>query len=292
MKPSEFSYVVPDTVQEALALLRDGDEGAKLLAGGQSLVPVLNLRLARPSLLIDLGRIPELRRLKHRADGALVAGAMTRHRDFELSPLVRESLPIVYAAMPSVAHVQIRNRGTIGGSLSHADPSAEWPALCVACEATFTLHSVNGVRSVDAEAFNLGLYTTALRQNEMLTEIAFPPWSVNRRWGFQELSRRRGDFAIVGVACVIDTDELGRSVAARIVLFGASDRPILVREAADVLIGRVPSNNVIRDAARVVAATVSTRSDLHASAAYRTELAEVLSRRALQQAFPRLAEAA
>lgn len=292
MKAPRFDYVVPRTIPEALSLLEHGAETAKLLAGGQSLVPALNLRLAAPSLLIDLGRISEMRALQRRADGSVIAGAMARHRDFELNPLVRRSLPLVHATMPSVAHVQIRNRGTIGGSLSHADPSAEWPALSVACGATLTLRSAKATRRVAAEDFNLGLYATVLHPDEMLTEIVFPPWPANRRWGFQEVSRRQGDFAIVGVVCVIDMDELGRASAARIVVFGASDRAIPVREAADVLVGRVPSNNVIREAARVVGATVPTRSDIHASAAYRTTLVEVLSRRALQQAFPGLAEVA
>ncbi len=291
MKPPVFGYLAPSTVPEALALIKDYAETAKLLAGGQSLVPALNFRLAAPSHLIDLGRISEMRGLQLQADGTVVAGAMTRHRDFELSGLVLQSLPLIHAAMPSIGHIQIRNRGTIGGSLSHADPSAEWPALCLACEARFTVRSAGAVRSVAAEDFSLSLYTTALRQDEMLTEVRFPAWPPNRRWGFQELARRRGDFAIAGVACIVDTDELGRIGASRIALFGTSDRPILTRDAVDVLIGRMPSDDVIREAARVVAATVATRSDVHASAAYRTTLVEVLVRRALQQAFRGLAVA-
>lgn len=292
MKPPKFDYVAPVELSQALALLTRGGADARLLAGGQSLVPAMNFRLSRPSLLIDLNRVAELRGLRRADNGDLIAGAMTRHRDFELSPLVRELLPLAHAAMPGVAHLAIRNRGTIGGSLAHADPAGDWPALCLACDAQIALQSTHGTRSVDAESFGRGLFATALAEGEMLTEVRFPVWSETRSWGLQKMTRRWGDFAIVGAVCVADTDANGCCRRVRIVVYGASDCAQLVREAAGVIENRIPSAALLREAARAAAGAVNTRSDLHASAAYRTELVETLTRRALAQALPAAREAA
>ncbi len=285
MKPPKFEYAAPAELGQVFGLLAGGGPDARLLAGGQSLVPAMNFRLARPSLLIDLKRVAGLRGLGRSDDGALIAGALTRHRDFELSPLVRDLLPLAHAAMPGVAHVAIRNRGTIGGSLAHADPAGDWPALCLACDAQIVMQSARGPRSIEAERFSRGLFETALGEAEVLTEVRFPPWREGRRWGLQKMTRRWGDFAIVGALCVADTDANGRCGRIRIVVYGASDCAQLVREAAGVIEDRVPSAALLREAARAAAAAVSTRSDLHASAAYRTELVESLTRRALAQAF-------
>jgi carbon-monoxide dehydrogenase medium subunit len=285
MKSARFRYASPREVDEALALLQAGGPDARLLAGGQSLVPAMNLRLARPTLLVDLGRIAALRGIRRLDDGAIVAGAMSRHRDFERSPLVREALPLLHAAMPTIAHLPIRSRGTIGGSLAHADPAGDWPALCLACDAQMTLRSARGSREVKAEDFSLGFFTTAIAEGEILTETRFPAWPPGRRWGLQKMSRRRGDFAIVGVACVVDLDARGRCIRARIAVFGAAERPLLAEFAAAELSGRVPSSTTLRKAARAAASEISTRSDLHASAVYRSELVEVLTRRAFVQAF-------
>lgn len=284
MKPPAFDYAAPATLAQALALLGENVDDAKLLAGGQSLVPVLNLRLASPSLLIDLNRTAGLSGLSRAEDGALVAGAMTRHRDFEVSRLVRETHPLLGHAMAYVAHAQIRNRGTVGGSLCHADPAAEWPALCLTCEAEMTLATAAGTRVVRSADFSQGVYTTALAANEILTSVRFPAWPPGRRWGFQELSRRRGDFAIVGAIALLDLDAQELCTRARVVVFGASDAPVVVADAAACLVGRPIEASVIRAAACAAQAQVQTRSDHHASADYRSELVEVLTRRTLSQA--------
>lgn len=284
MKPPKFEYAAPDTVAQALRLLAEGGRDARLLAGGQSLVPAMNFRLARPSLLIDLARVPGLRSLRQESDGSLVAGAMTRHRDFEFSALVRDRLPLASAAMPAVAHMAIRSRGTIGGSLAHADPAGDWPALCLASNAQFTLRSVKGSRSVAATDFGRGVFESALNEGEMLTEVRFPAWKKTQRYGLQKMSRRQGDFAIVGAVVTADTID-GQCSSLRIVSYGASDCAQLVGEASALLEGRVPTEALVDEASRAAGSAVPTRSDLHASAAYRRELIEALTRRALRQAF-------
>jgi aerobic carbon-monoxide dehydrogenase medium subunit len=285
MKPPIFDYFSPASVEEALTLLGEHGEGAKLLAGGQSLMPALNFRLAAPAVLIDLNPIGALGGVHVASDGRLVAGAMTRHRCFETSTLIQQRLPLVQHAMASVAHVAIRNRGTIGGSLCHADPAAEWPALCLACDAEMVLQSGTGLRRVKAGDFSRGLFTTALGGAEILVQVIFPAWPETRRWGFQELARRRGDFAIVGVACVLDVNAGGICTDARIVVFGATDIPVLLHEAAAELTGRSPTDNDVRRAARAARGAIDCRSDHHASAAYRSELVQALTARAVTQAL-------
>jgi carbon-monoxide dehydrogenase medium subunit len=268
-------------------LLHEHRDSAKILAGGQSLVPVLNLRLASPSLLIDLNRIPEIAGISIAGDGSLVAGAMTRHRAFERSAIVGQTHPLVQHAAGFIAHAQVRNRGTIGGSLCHADPAAEWPAICLVSEAEITLASAAGKRILAAEDFSLGVYTTALRADEILVSVRFPRARAGSRWGFEEVSRRHGDFAIVGVACLLNLDASGDCTAARIVVFGAGDRPTLVPEAAFALIGTPLDAQALASAARIARERVEARSDHHASDEYRSELVEVLTRRALIQALAR-----
>lgn len=285
MKPAPFEYAAPPDVARALALLATGGPDARPLAGGQSLVPAMAFRLARPSLLVDLGRIGSLRGLRLDGDGSTIAGAMTRHRDFEISALVRERLPLVRAGMRTLAHLPIRCRGTIGGSLAHADPAGDWPALCLACDAELTLASSKGTRKLRTADFLKGVYATALAPGEIVSEIRFPAWPARRRWGLQKMARRLGDFAIVGVACTLDLDAAGTCVASRIAVYGAADRAVLVAEASAELDGRQPDESGLRAAARAAAASVPTRGDLHAEAAYRTELIEVLALRALSQAL-------
>ncbi|MFN2645090.1 MAG: xanthine dehydrogenase family protein subunit M, partial [Burkholderiales bacterium] len=191
MKPAAFAYRAPASVEEALALL-EANAGAKLLAGGQSLVPVLNFRLASPPVLIDLNRIAALAGIREEPDGTLAIGAMTRHRAVERSALVRRANPLLAAAMPYIAHAQIRNRGTLGGSLAHADPAAELPAVCLACDAELVIQSRHGARRVAAKDFFTGFFTTALGPAEVLVAIRFPAWPAERRAGFAEVSRRHG----------------------------------------------------------------------------------------------------
>lgn len=283
MKPCSFKYIAPTTVNEALDALTSGED-ARLLGGGQSLVPMMNFRLAQPELLIDLNRIPELAGIDVRADGSVRIGAMTRHRTVERSDVIRKRIPLLHEAMPYIAHMQIRNRGTIGGSLAHADPAAEWPALCVALDATVVAASAAGAREIPALDLPLGILTTALEPDEMITEVIFPPMPGERRCGFQEISRRRGDFALTGVACTLDVESDGVAVASRIAIFGVDDIPLLSAEASDAIDGRRMTDALAREAGRAAAAAIKPRSDLHASSEYRTQLIETLVYRALQQA--------
>lgn len=285
MKPPVFDYLAATSVDEALALLEAHSDGARLLAGGQSLMPALNFRLAAPTVLIDLNTVDALAGVEIAGDGRLIAGAMTRHRFFEISAAIQQRLPLVRHAMASVAHVAIRNRGTIGGSLCHADPSAEWPALCLACDAEMVLQSSGGTRRLQADSFSLGLFTTALAATELLVQVVFPAWPPTRRWGFQEVARRRGDFAIAGVACVLDVDANEVCKHARIVVFGVADRPVLLPQVAAELIGRRLRESDLQRAARCARGTVHCRSDHHASSEYRSELVQALTVRALSQAL-------
>jgi carbon-monoxide dehydrogenase medium subunit len=287
VKPPPFDYCRAASIDEALGLLARHGGDAKLLAGGQSLMPALNFRLAAPAALIDLNAIDALSQVEAGADGGLAVGAMTRHRYFETSPLVAQRLPLLRHAMGSVAHVAIRNRGTIGGSLCHADPAAEWPALCLACDAEMLLQGPRGTRRLKADAFSVDLFATALAPDELLVRIVFAAWPGTRRWGFQEVARRRGDFAIVGVACLLDVEADGKCTGARIVAFGVGGRPVLLLDAAAALTGRRPQAGDVLDAARSARAAVDCRSDHHASADYRSELVQALTARAIDQALGR-----
>jgi CO/xanthine dehydrogenase FAD-binding subunit len=265
VKPAPFDYRAPRSVPEAIALLAAHADTAKLLAGGQSLVPVLNFRLASPALLIDLNRIPELAGISETQQGGLEIGAMTRNREIEKSQVVQRRNPLLHEAMPFIAHAQIRNRGTIGGSLAHADPAAELPAIALACAAELCLQGPKGKRTLPAADFFQGLFTTALGPDEILTAVRFPAWPAGRRHAFLEVSRRHGDFAIVGVAALVDGEE------ARVAIFGAEDMPRLMRGSVSALPG-------------IAKETVQPRGDHHASAEYRRELVEVLTRRAMEKA--------
>jgi carbon-monoxide dehydrogenase medium subunit len=285
MKAAAFDYVAPRSLDEAVAALAQHGDDAKLLAGGQSLVPVLALRLASPSVLIDLNRVAGLDRIAIDTDGTTTAGAMVRGRTLELSPEIARAQPLIHAAMPWVAHVQIRNRGTLGGSLSHADPSAELPAVALACNATMVLHSLRGSREVAADDFFLGLFTTALAPDEILAGVRFPAWPGGRRHGFVEMSRRHGDYAMVGVALTLDVDPADRVSGARVVLFGAADKPVRAHAFVAALIGEPAALALAARAAARATVGLDPRSDHQASAEYRRELAQVLVRRALAKAL-------
>jgi carbon-monoxide dehydrogenase medium subunit len=285
MKAAAFDYLAPRCLGAAIeALSRHGDE-ARLLAGGQSLAPVLALRLASPAVLIDLNRVHGLDELSVAADGSVCAGAMVRSRTLELSPQLARAQPLIHAAMPWVAHVQIRNRGTLGGSLSHADPSAELPAVAVACDAMLCLQGPAGVREVPAEAFFKGLFSTELAADEILVAARFPACPAGRRHGFAEIARRHGDYAMLGVALNVDVDALGRVSGARVVLFGAADTPVRARAVEAALLGERAAPSIAGAAAALAATGLDPRSDAQASAQYRRELACVLVRRTLEKAL-------
>jgi carbon-monoxide dehydrogenase medium subunit len=289
MKPASFEYHRPDSVDEALALLAEHGYDAKLLAGGQSLVPAMNFRLAAPAVLIDLNRIPGLDDLAE-ADGALRIGAMVRQRAAERSPLVAARAALLAETLPYVAHAQIRNRGTIGGSIAHADPAAEMPAVMLALDARFHLRGPNGTRVVTAGDFFTGLFGTALEAEEMLVEVEIPPAAPRTGWAFDEVSRRHGDYALAGIAATVQVDDAGRCTSARIALLSVGDGPVLAAEAAAALVGSDPSDANIRAAAEAAAQRdIDPPGDIHASPAYRRQLVDVLVRRVLPRAFARAA---
>ena len=290
MKPPPFDYLAPASVEEALALLGDLGEGARALAGGQSLVPLLNFRLVRPRHLVDLNGLTELAGIRE-DDGQLVIGAMTRQRAVERSALVRARCPLLAEAMPQIGHVQIRNQGTIGGSLAHADPAAELPAVVAALDGELVLRSARGQRVLKPEEFFVTYFTTAAAPAELLVEVRLPAMPPRTGSAFVEVSRRHGDFALVGVAATVTVDEAGVCTGSALALTGVGRTPVVAREAARALVGVKPTAEAVDDVGRRVADAVRPDSDLHASSEYRKHLAGVLTRRALARAAERVAGA-
>lgn len=284
MKPAPFEYFQPRSIGEALSLLAKHGSAAKPLAGGQSLIPAMNFRLSRPAVLVDLNNVPELAYVRSTV-GSLHIGAMTRQVVAERDALIAERAPLLKETMPSIAHAQIRNRGTIGGSLAHADPAAELPSVMVALDATFDLRGPRGDRAVKAEEFYTGLFETALQPGELLVEIGIPSMPARSGYAFLEISRRHGDFALSGVACRVTLDERGKCKEARIALVSVGDGPMLARKAMKVLNNELPGEKVIAEAADLAGSKdCDPPSDIHASAAYRRKLTSVLVRRAVTKA--------
>lgn len=285
MKPPPFEYRAPETLDEAVALLA-ADPGAKPIAGGQSLMPLLNFRLAAPSLLVDLRRLSGLGDIAIGADGVRL-GAKVRWRDIEDDARLQSAYPLLRAAVAHVAHYQIRNRGTVGGSLAHADPAAELPGIAATCDAEIKIVGAKGVRTVPAAEFFTGPLTTALGPDEIVTELRLPLWPAGRRWGFEEFSRRHGDFALAGIALFFDQDSAGRACNAHIGVIGACSRPHRLESAEAAIQGKVIDERAIAAAARAAAAAVDPPDDLHAPAEYRRALVATLTERALQGAIQR-----
>ncbi|MSQ18723.1 MAG: xanthine dehydrogenase family protein subunit M [Betaproteobacteria bacterium] len=286
MKPTPFDYASPATLAEAVSLLSARDANAMPIAGGQSLMPVLAFRLAAPKLLVDLRRIPGLNRIETNSEGVHL-GAMVRWRDIEDDARLDNAHPLLKAAIEHVAHYQIRNRGTIGGSLAHADPAAELPGIAVTCDGIINAAGPNGARTIRAAEFFLGPLSTALKTGEIITGLQLSPWSVARRWGFEEISRRRGDFAITAIGLFYDTDAAGRAANTHIGVIGACRRPHRIAEAEAALNGCAVNDASILAAAKVAATAVDPPEDLHAPARYRRALVETLVERALRQAAAR-----
>lgn len=284
MKMAPFAYHRPETIDEAVRLLGEHGGEGKVLAGGQSLIPLLAMRLARPAHLVDIGFVHELRSVTEEPDGGLLVGAAVRHIDAETSAVVGDRAPLVAAAMPHIGHRAIRNRGTVCGSLAHADPAAELPAVALALEAEMVVRGPSGGRRVPAADFFAGYLTSALADDELLTAVRFPAWPAGTGWSVQEMSRRHGDFAIVGVATVLGCDPAGEIQRAALAFFGAGSTPVRVFEAEQALVGRPPSPAVFEEAARLVSERLRPPGDIHASAAYRTHIAGVLTRRSLGNA--------
>jgi len=291
MKPAPFKYYAPSTVDEALAHLAEHGWDAKVLAGGQSLIPLLNFRLAQPSVLVDLNNVSELFYIRP-DDGGLLLGAMTRQSQVEHDPLVAERAPLVHEVMPQIAYPQIRTRGTFGGSLAHADPSAELVATSIALKARLRLRSQAGERWVPADEFFVGLFTTVLEPDELLVEVALPPMPPRSGWAFLEVSRRHHDFCLAGVAALVTLDDAASAYSqceqARLVFLSVGDGPVTAHQAAEMLVGQAPTPELIQAVAEAAAADeIDPGSDIHASAEYRRHLSKVLARRALTQAFER-----
>ncbi|HEV8472106.1 MAG TPA: xanthine dehydrogenase family protein subunit M [Methylomirabilota bacterium] len=282
MKPARFDYHVPSTVDEAVALLARYGGDAKILAGGQSLVPLLNFRLARPAALVDLNRIASLAYIRE-DDGLVRLGAMTRQRAIEFSPIVARRLPLLREATRWVGHLPIRSRGTIGGSIAHADPSAEYPAVLTALEGDVLVRGPKGERTVaPAELFETYL-TTTLAADEILTEVRLPAMAEGAGWAFEEFARRHGDFAIVGVAAMVVRDG-ERCRAARLATAGVGPVPRRLRGCEEILERDGLGEAAIEAAARRASELVEPDADIHASADYRRHLAGVLTARALRRA--------
>jgi carbon-monoxide dehydrogenase medium subunit len=291
MKPAPFDYFAATTVEQALAHLAVHGDEAKVLAGGQSLVPMMNFRLVQPSVLVDLNPIPDLAYIRPDEDGGLRIGALTRHYQVEVDPLVAARMPLLHEAVPKIGYPQIRRRGTFGGSICHADPSAELVAVSVAMNGRFRLRSPKGERWIPAKDFFIGLFTTVLQPDELLVEVAVPPLPARTGGSFLEVARRRHDFALVGVAAVVSLDEKGVIRLARMVFLSAGDRPMEAHRAAEVLAGQAPTPEAIRAAAEIAASDdIDPSSDIHATAEFRRHLAKVLAGRALDQACRRAAE--
>jgi carbon-monoxide dehydrogenase medium subunit len=289
VKPPPFEYHAPEALPGALDLLaRFGDE-AKVLAGGQSLMPLLNLRLARPANLVDINPVePELGFIDVSSrDGGLRLGGLVRQRAAERSDLVRERNPLLAEALPLVGHPQIRNRGTIGGSLAHADPASELPAVVTLLDAELVARSARGERTLRADEFFVSYFTTRLEPDELLTEVRLPAWPAAAGWAFLEVSRRHGDFAMVGVASLVRLGSDGSIAEARLAYTGVGATPVRAREAERGLVGQPATEDTFAAAAERAVQALDPQADVHATAAYRRHVAGVLTRRALARAVER-----
>ena len=286
MKLPPFEYACPTTLPEAIQLLSERDGDAKPIAGGQSLVPMLAFRLAQPTLLVDLRKLADLRGIKISAKGVTL-GAMVRWREIEDDERLDAAHPLLKAAVAHIAHYQIRNRGTVGGSLAHADPAAEMPAIAMTCDAEIAVVGKSGARVIQAADFFQGALTTALTADEIIVEVRLPAWPAGRRWGFEEFARRRGDFAMAAAALFYDQSADGKARNAHVGVAGVADRPLRLPSAEDVLSGRAVDQATIAEAEAAASAAVDPQDDIHANAAYRRALVGTMVERALKRAAAR-----
>jgi carbon-monoxide dehydrogenase medium subunit len=288
MKPAPFEYHAPKSLDQALELLHDKGPEAKLLAGGQSLVPAMNFRVVQPSALIDLNQVEELDHINTENKKSLRIGAMTRERKLEFDPVVAKWAPLLAEVMPFVAHPQIRNRGTLGGSLANADPAAELPVIMVALEARLKAASTSGERWIEAPKFFSGMFTTDLVPDEMLAEIELPAVPARTGWSFMEIAPRAGDYALMGVAVVLTIDDRAVCQRAHIVFLNAGDGPVEAKEASRLLVGEAIKEGAIDSAAAMASEKeIDPYGNIHASAEFQRHLAKVLTRRALTKALER-----
>lgn len=288
MKLPDFDYAAPASLSEAVALLAAGDGAARPLSGGQSFLPVMAFRLAEPALLVDLRKIPDLRGVEVSASGVRI-GAMTRWRDILDSAALKEAAPLLPEAIEHVAHYQVRNRGTIGGSLAHADPAAEMPAVALALDAVIEVVGSKGKRDVAAGDLFTGPLMTSLAHDEIIVAVRLPAWPKGRAYAFEEFARRRGDFALAGVAVRYDVDAQGRAKDVRVSALSVADTPIRLKKAEAALEGHAVNAVAIAAASAAASAEVDPAGDIHASARYRKALVGTLLGRALERAAARTA---
>ena len=288
MKPARFDYYDPRSLEEALALLDAHQGDSKILAGGQSLMPLLNMRLARPKVVVDINQVKELNYIRL-TDGSVAIGALARQRALQTEKLIAERVPILQEAAYYIAHPQIRSRGTICGSIAHADPAAELPALALALDAQMTLSSAKAARTVGAETFFQSFFTTALEANEILTEVRFPAPPKDSAWSVLEISRRHGDFAIAGIIAGIALEPVGQVIRwARLVYFGVGPTPIRVTAAEEALIGQAALEPAFEAAAQIAKQGIDPSNDIHATEEYRRAVTATLTKRALRAALQKL----
>ena len=288
MKPPIFDYVAAEGREQALEVLREHGDDAKVLAGGQSLVPLMSFRLAKPALLLDINRLEGLGAIEV-SDGRVRIGALTRQCELLTNPLIAEHCPLVRAATEFIGHPAIRNRGTVGGSVAHADPAAELPILLQALDAEIEVCSAGTQRTIPADDFFMGLLMTGMSPDELLTGISFPLPGKGSGWGFYEVARRHGDFALVAAAALVTLDDRGAAADVAVALGGIGDRPLRVSAAEDALKGHPPTPEAIEAASHLVDGSVTPVGDIHASEAYRAHLGRVLTKRALRDAVERAA---
>ena len=285
MKPAPFQYVRPSSVSDALAALARYRDDAKVLAGGQSLIALMNLRLVKPAVLVDINRLSDIAYIRE-DNGTVAIGALTRQSAVESSGVIARQCPLMAEAIRFVAHRPIRNRGTVGGNLAHADPTSELPAVAVALDAIFVARSTDGHRTISAADFFVGLLSSALASKELLIQVRIPIWPAGQGWSFMEVSPRAGDYALVGVAATLRVQD-GVCRAARLVYSGVGPRPTRVEAAEQALLGQPANEATFRAAGEVAAGQVDPGSDFHATGDYRRDLVRVLTRRALLRALDR-----
>ena len=291
MKPAPFKYIAASSLDQALALKAEYGDEARFLAGGQSLIPAMNFRLARPEVLIDLNGLAELAGIDRSGDKTIRVGAMTRYRALEKDPAFLKACPLFADALPHIAHPQIRNRGTVGGNLAHADPASELPAVATAMGARMKIRSSKGEREVEASEFFAGLLTTNLEADEMLVEIAFPAPKPRSGGCFVEVARRRGDFALAGVAAIVTLDDQKKCTDVRLALCGVGETPVDASGAAASLVGQTCGELAIDAVSSAVQKAIDPPGSVHASADYQRHIAGVLTRRALAEAHQRAVHA-
>ena len=288
MKPAPFEYHIPDSLEQALDLMHQHAGEAKLLAGGQSLVPAMNFRVVQPGVLIDLNRLGELSYIQPENQG-LHIGAMTRERQLEFDPSIPSWFPLLAEAMPHIAHPQIRNRGTLGGSLANADPAAELPVIMLALGARLKARSASGERWMEAQDFFSGMFNTDLAPDEILVEIDLPASAPRTGWAFMEVAPRAGDYALMGVAALVTLDENGVCRQARLVYLNAGDGPVDAKDAAKLLEGEMPHDNLIESAAALASdKEINPFGNVHTSSDFQRHLANVLTKKALKLAMKRV----